>query len=472
MRFDLGAIESYILGGIIYSSLSAYILFFFNKKDVKANRLLALGLLGVTWYCFIFLMTRLGWIIKFTWLYGYGTPLYYTIPVFFYWYVHRYTNPELRSHRRNFWHFLPSLISFIAMIPFYLSPASVKLGVKNELIGDLGKIMTVRVGWIPLYWHLIIRPLQAGIYLWFQWTLLSRVTKDKKDGDVLSGPLRKWLLCFTLLETLIYSSLAITTIIGFRYVDLGWGLLTMVRWPYGIGILLYLLMGVFLFVHPEMLYGNVRSSGAQRLSPVPAPVPVPALMPVPGSANVPEPMLVPEPATVLTANPEHMENPAGQDTSLPEVLKVPEVEIWEIPEAQEIPEVRNMPEMPDVADDEELSRIALLLKEHINTNQLYKRPKLTLHLLASELALSPRMVSSVLNKYYKQRFTEYINTCRIEYVISRLEDPGWQELTLEGLAREAGFSSKSTFFAAFKKVTSVSPGEYLQFTDHPMKVKP
>ncbi len=444
MRFDFGAIENYILGGIIYSSLSAYILFFFNKKDVRANRLLALGLLGVTWYCFIFLATRFGWILKFTWLYGYGIPIYYTVPVFFYWYVHRYTDPEQRPHRRNYWHFLPSLISFIALIPFYLCPSSVKLGVINEIVLDLGKIMTVRVGWIPLSWHLIIRPVHAGVYLWFQWRLILRVKKNSgvlsaagvlPAPRVLSAPLKKWLICFTLLETLIYLSLAVTTVIGLKHVSLGWEVLTVARWPYAIGILLYLFTGLFLFTHPEILYGTARPERRRGLLLTPMPASAPLSMPASAPSPSPATEFAPSPATEFAPPPA----PAFVQSRAFVPLPAP------VPPS----------------DDEELSRYALLLKEYVAANELYKRPKLTLHLLASGLGVSPRMVSSVLNKYYKQRFTEYINTHRIAFVISRLDNQDWQEMTLEGLGREAGFSSKSTFFAAFKKETSISPGEYL-----------
>ena len=39
--------------------------------------------------------------------------------------------------------------------------------------------------------------------------------------------------------------------------------------------------------------------------------------------------------------------------------------------------------------------------------------------------------------------------------------PEWRQLTLEGLALEAGFSNRTTFFRAFTKLTGCTPSEYM-----------
>nr|WP_255484542.1 helix-turn-helix domain-containing protein [Pedobacter sp. AK017] len=84
----------------------------------------------------------------------------------------------------------------------------------------------------------------------------------------------------------------------------------------------------------------------------------------------------------------------------------------------------------------------------------------------NELALALKMplhhLSYVLNNHYKQRFTDFINSFRIDYVKMRMESGDWRSLTLEGLAKESGFSSRSTFSVSFKKFTGVTPSQYLQ----------
>jgi AraC-like DNA-binding protein len=455
MRFDLELTEKLIIGGIVYSSLSAYILFFFNKKDVRASRLLALGLVGITWYCLIFLMTLCGWIRKFPYIYGYGTPVYYTIPVFLYWYVHQLIDPENTSPRRNYWHFLPAFISFIALLPFYLSSLSVKQQLVDEVTIDIRKAFTVDYGWIPLHWHFILRPLQAAFYLTFQWMFIHRMVKRNKVTKTIAAKLKNWVIIFTVLETLIYVCLAFTTIIGMRHVHLGWKALAVAQWPYLTGIIFYVLTGLFLFINPEVLYGKRMTARRHRRKPF-------ASSAI-GAPGYPEPVLAYSPAATPIAPipvvPPYVVPPYGEPSTGPK--PDPEFEPGPQPETESDPTPNLNADVVNVADEKELARHASLLQEYISTSQIYRRPKLSLHMLASEMGMSPRLVSSVLNKYHKQRFTEYINTFRVKYVISRIENNEWQELTFEGLAKEAGFSSKSTFFTAFKKQTSLSPGEYV-----------
>ena len=37
----------------------------------------------------------------------------------------------------------------------------------------------------------------------------------------------------------------------------------------------------------------------------------------------------------------------------------------------------------------------------------------------------------------------------------------WQQLTLEGIAKLAGFNSRTTFFNAIKKATGLTPSEFM-----------
>ncbi len=401
MAIDFFGIDIYMLGGILYSSLAAFILFFRNKKNAGANRLLALGLLGIAWYCVIILTSRYGVIRRFPLIYGYGVPVYYLVPVFFFLYVRRLTNPEQRWLISDGWHFLPSLISLIALIPFYLSPLAAKQALVDTAVSDLGKSIWLKFGWICNAWHLMFRPVHGLFYVGMQWALLWRQSRTLSPG------LRKWLFSFTLLETSIYVCLAVMTVIGFQHTALGWQLMTtVIRWPVVVSVLLYLGIGIALFLQPEILYGIIRWLPE-----------APKKQPYSGG---------------LTGT-----NGEGKVTESDTVQK----------------------EM--LLNGEEITRCALQLEEVLRTKELYRRQKLTLHSLAAEVGLSPRIVSHVLNQYYKQRFTEYINKYRVEYIISRMKNNTWKELTLEGLAKEAGFSSKSTFFAVFKKYTSVSPAEYL-----------
>ncbi|WP_397546448.1 helix-turn-helix domain-containing protein [Rhodothermus marinus] len=96
----------------------------------------------------------------------------------------------------------------------------------------------------------------------------------------------------------------------------------------------------------------------------------------------------------------------------------------------------------------------------METEKLYRQPDLTLQALAERLGISPHNLSEVLNTAFGQSFYDFVNGYRVREVQALLADPERAHLTILALAMEAGFSSKSTFNAAFKKHTGLTPSAY------------
>jgi AraC-like DNA-binding protein len=57
-------------------------------------------------------------------------------------------------------------------------------------------------------------------------------------------------------------------------------------------------------------------------------------------------------------------------------------------------------------------------------------------------------------------FYTYVNKFRLEYSQSLLKNPKKQHLSMEGVAYESGFGSKSTFNTLFKKHIEMTPIQY------------
>ena len=82
--------------------------------------------------------------------------------------------------------------------------------------------------------------------------------------------------------------------------------------------------------------------------------------------------------------------------------------------------------------------------------------------LSDDIGVPRHHLSALLNKVYGMRFNDFINRYRIAYIIENMDHPEWPKLTLEGIAREAGFNSRTTFFNAIKKLTGLPPTEFLE----------
>lgn len=110
--------------------------------------------------------------------------------------------------------------------------------------------------------------------------------------------------------------------------------------------------------------------------------------------------------------------------------------------------------------DEKSNAIKQHLEEAMKVRELYKNPNLTLAELATELDLSPKDISGYINDVLNMNFSEYLSKHRVEKVKELLSSDQSQKFTLLALAEEAGFSSKSSFNATFKRLVGQTPSEY------------
>jgi len=104
------------------------------------------------------------------------------------------------------------------------------------------------------------------------------------------------------------------------------------------------------------------------------------------------------------------------------------------------------------------------------TNQkLFTESELTLAALAKTLAVHPNHLSQVINSYEGKNFYDYINFQRVEEFKNLAPQPDNRNYTLLSMAYECGFNSKTSFNRNFRKVTGISPSEWLLQQHIPLK---
>ena len=106
------------------------------------------------------------------------------------------------------------------------------------------------------------------------------------------------------------------------------------------------------------------------------------------------------------------------------------------------------------------------IKEVLITTKAFKNPNLTVVELAESVDLHPKKVSSAINTFSTKNFNQFINQYRIEEAKKLLLDPAYNTITIEALAKESGFNSKSVFNTLFKAETGQTPTSFkdLQLT--------
>ncbi|RZN84693.1 MAG: AraC family transcriptional regulator [Winogradskyella sp.] len=98
------------------------------------------------------------------------------------------------------------------------------------------------------------------------------------------------------------------------------------------------------------------------------------------------------------------------------------------------------------------------LSSLMQTKAMFKNSDVKLKNVADELNVSKHHLSQLLNDNLGKSFTQYINELRTEEAKRLLVENN--QFILEAIGFEAGFSSKSTFYATFKKVVGQTPAEY------------
>ncbi|WKN45511.1 helix-turn-helix domain-containing protein [Tunicatimonas pelagia] len=94
------------------------------------------------------------------------------------------------------------------------------------------------------------------------------------------------------------------------------------------------------------------------------------------------------------------------------------------------------------------------------SDQIYRDPSLDREKVAEMLGISSGYVSQLVNSITKDNFINYINRYRVEDVKTLIVDKEFDNYSLLAIGLECGFSSKTTFYNSFKKITGMTPNAY------------
>tara|TARA_R110001632_G_scaffold65_9_gene271 strand:+ start:580 stop:2901 length:2322 start_codon:yes stop_codon:yes gene_type:complete len=101
------------------------------------------------------------------------------------------------------------------------------------------------------------------------------------------------------------------------------------------------------------------------------------------------------------------------------------------------------------------------LLAHLSENEPFLIPDLSLRELASQIEIHPNQLSWLLNNTMGKNYNDFINTYRVEAFKTHAKNPKNAHLTIEGLAYESGFNSKTVFNTSFKKETGLTPKQFI-----------
>jgi AraC-like DNA-binding protein len=390
--------------GLCLGILICFILLLANKTQVHANQLLAVTVICLSAAMLQAVLIYSRYILHVPHYFRLSSPLYYLSLSTSYLYVRAVVNDEIKFKKYDFLLFLPAILHFGEMLPFYLKSANEKKQLLNQLLQDPNEIAQLNEGMLPPYMHNLLRCLLGVLFVTLMIRLLMRTSSERRLETIHSATFT-WLKWFTGLVGFAVLSILFILIVPVSVVpnrSLGIHLSVIVS---------FMILNFYLFFKPQILYG----------------IPKLRMETIKIETNDSSPR---QTATELHSKAYQLvvekKNGTGSHSSL-----------------------------------EYLLAYKPLLELHLNNNKPYLQQGYNVAKLSLETAIPQHHLSALLNKVYGVRFNDFINNYRIKHISEHFDQSGWDHMTLEGIASEAGFNSRTTFFNAIKKSTGLSPSEFI-----------
>jgi AraC-like DNA-binding protein len=328
-------------------------------------------------------------------------------PLLFFYYRGTLTdNPRLKKW--DIVHFIPFLIQLVGTFPYLLLPFSHKIEVATAILNDLNVITSVRVNWIstPLV-NFFARPVLVFMYLGYITYMLS---KHNPKSQRIKVPVQQYKLIYRWLIIL-----AVTTailILNFFLLSLSLSKQTVTatlinsQFTHIFSGVAYFSMSFMLLLFPRILYG----------------------MPI------------------YSINSE-------EDVDSPEKLKK---------ETNPIIERTNIVAEVQLPQDDPFYELVDKINAYLTNEEPYVNPDFTINELAMALKVPVHHLSYCLNTLMNVKFTTLRTQLRIQYATKLLDSGQADELSMDGIGKKSGFSTRSNFYNAFKTETGLTPSEYLE----------
>jgi AraC-like DNA-binding protein len=98
----------------------------------------------------------------------------------------------------------------------------------------------------------------------------------------------------------------------------------------------------------------------------------------------------------------------------------------------------------------------------LNAKSIYVNPSFTLKDAASLIQISSVELSQILNVNLNTSFYQFLAEFRVTHAKRLIDEGILKTMTIEELAKQSGFSSKTTLYKFFKSKLNMSPREYSQ----------
>lgn len=356
----------------------------------------------------IFFFSRL--ILIMPWMLRAFAPLTFLVGPLVFVYIRSILNDELKFKKQDWLLLIPTILVFINFIPYYLLPSYEKINYLHKNFYNNVGIQNSGQGFLPNILYYIIRICWSGICIFIGFRLIYHFWK-RNSKELLSKNkiLLNWLFTFNSLITVVF----IVAILKIFVPTIRNTQITIADIILGATILYICLK---LFMSPQILYGIFQ--------------PLPKIN---GSNEI-------KPEQYFEKNKNVSLLILNDDFSDRSIVENGTINIELTPQFRQ----------------------KKIIESYFRIKKPFLRVDYSLNQMTNDIHIPRHILSAFINREYGMGFREFINHQRVEYMIVNLDKPEWKKFTLEAIATECGYSSRTTFIKNFKEITGKNPSEFLK----------
>ncbi len=332
-------------------------------------------------------------------------PIYMLAGPALYFYVRGVLTDDAHLRKFDFLHLIPAILYSVNFAGYLFSNFNHKLEFAQRVILNPIAVVRIETTFMSGDLSFLLRPVLGIIYGIVIAIMLFKHYRKLQDLWKQNVLIHKWLIFLTATVLLIYTSFLLFGILGIKFLDYSSsaqsGFYLLVSVVTGL-----LLLNVSLLFFPNILYG------------------------------------LPQLDYVIN------NKSNGYKYEQPNVpLEIPkrQVKSFEISE-------------------EKLNLLKYKVDRYIQ-NKPYLSPEFNLTIMSSDTDIPVHHLSYFFNEYMGINFNTWKNDLKIDFVIHLIQEGSGEILTLDALAKQAGFGSRTSFFNSFKQKMGVTPSDYLNSID-------
>jgi AraC-like DNA-binding protein len=332
------------------------------------------------------------------------TPLYLLLGPLFYFYVRGLLSDDHKLYKKDFVHLLPAALFLINILPYFLKNWDYKLHYADGVISNARNFLNLDYLFIPPSVSFLSRPIFAIIYVILS---IRLVFTQKLNEDYLTNQAKlifKWLILLVVVSLVLYLGFLLFTFFSFFIVDFK------VAQARG-DLILYSTIGSLFILNLSLLFFPNILYGLPQLD-----------------------------YAIVTKSNKAKEEELGIAEDVKKQSKSFEISA------------------------EKLNLLKHKVDRYIQ-NKPYLSPEFNLTVMSMDTDIPVHHLSYYFNEYLNVNFNTWKNDLKINHVIDLIHNGSGEILTLDALAKQAGFGSRTSFFNSFKLKMGITPSEYLNKID-------